>query len=67
MSWRSGWIVLVEEHFASQEKGCVYRNLENLRVKGRGADVLCTQRLKVIALDKDIFNGIRHGIENLVL
>lgn len=33
MSWRSGWIVLIEEHFARQEKGCVYDNLGNLRVK----------------------------------
>lgn len=33
MSWSSGRIVLVEEHFARQEKGCVYANLGDLRVK----------------------------------
>lgn len=67
LNWSPGWFVLVQEHLARQERGCIYGILGNLRIKEGELMYSVPNGFKIIAFDMGILNGIRYEIINLVL
>lgn len=63
------WLYYLKSLLLGKKRGVfTVTYVGNMRHKvGKPMYLLCTQRLKVIALDKDSLNSIRHGIEHLVL